>query len=385
MGLLESAVNTVPVPPVGQLLDALNKFNPFAKKKTRPQVIDKFAFVIKELEAPSRTVSLFNDFLPKEVLPYGGRQKIVKEYYPGNREPTMHVMGPEENDVTLRGDFKDQRLPTKGSAQAVVSDIEGLRMRGNLLEISWGDFRRFAILKEAKFELRNTRDIGYEMTFDILGFTPPQGCKVIGRNDIPFELNNQLKNLNNAFRNNRFENDVTLQRNLIDELNTLIGDAAAAISIVTGYVDSVIGLAEQAVRTVNRAVGVVNNASANLNRFQRRIRSLSFTQISKFAPLDGGPLKNRLPRVTFQTARALNVRKAQVRDLQGILSQLKSNILKIQQTLPLKRHLVQDGETLQKLAFKFYNDMNLWTKIKEHNQLTDTTLNAGQVIEIPRV
>ena len=47
-------------------------------------------------------------------------------------------------------------------------------------------------------------------------------------------------------------------------------------------------------------------------------------------------------------------------------------------------HTVQKGETLWKIAEKYYKDGKSYTKIMEINKLRNTTINVGQVLVIPQ-
>ncbi len=47
-------------------------------------------------------------------------------------------------------------------------------------------------------------------------------------------------------------------------------------------------------------------------------------------------------------------------------------------------HTVQKGETLWKIATKYYGKGNLYTKIVDINKLKDTTINVGQVLVISK-
>jgi nucleoid-associated protein YgaU len=57
----------------------------------------------------------------------------------------------------------------------------------------------------------------------------------------------------------------------------------------------------------------------------------------------------------------------------------------MQETTPLTRYRVVDGDSLQKISGRFYSNADHWKKIYDHNKLTSTVLVSGSVLEIPKV
>jgi len=67
------------------------------------------------------------------------------------------------------------------------------------------------------------------------------------------------------------------------------------------------------------------------------------------------------------------------------LQRLKERLSQLSQSLPLGRHLVVTGDTLQKIAIKFYGSADNWKRIYDYNSLTTTDLVVGRLLEIPRI
>lgn len=362
------------------VLPDLPDFN--TKKDPKPQVIERHKFIIKELAGPKGLVVLEAQQLPHEKLPFGGTQRLVKDYYPGNSEPVMHVLGSQESDIEITGRFYDKQVSRAGASINTAKLLDAFRIRGNLLEISWGEFRRYAVLEETKFDLKTTKDIDYSLKFSILGFNPPRDCPILNKNDVPFDINTELVAQVAKFKSLAYEEGIKLDRDLFDDLNDLISDVATAVTAVTNFVSDVIGVAEDAVRTVNRAAGVINHAMANISRFATRVRRLKFASFNSFKI--GTQLHIRPIADSFRTNIVIRLRVKQAFAMMQLLLRMREQLQQLALKLPIARHLTQGGDTLQSVAFKYYGDSSLWLKIKEHNGLQTTTLAPGMVLEIPK-
>ena len=93
------------------------------------------------------TIYLKGTRLPKQPFTWGGSQRIIKEYYPGNPEPAVQVLGAREENVTLEGRWRDQRTKITTNADLKNPDkygvsyrlqeyFDALRRRGNLINMA---------------------------------------------------------------------------------------------------------------------------------------------------------------------------------------------------------------------------------------------------------
>ena len=127
-------------------------------------------------------VLLLGDSMPIQPFTYGGSQKIVKDYYPGNTEPTVQVLGPRESDITIKGVLKAKTLATGSSETPLLGNasqinaakqrgsslteqirqypkemqelIDAMRIRGNLIRFTMGDIQRFGFIEDTNFNLK---------------------------------------------------------------------------------------------------------------------------------------------------------------------------------------------------------------------------------------
>ena len=71
-------------------------------------------------------------------------------------------------------------------------------------------------------------------------------------------------------------------------------------------------------------------------------------------------------------------------ELSSFLERLRQQIDNLAGNTPIGRHLVVDGDNLQKISVKFYGTPDNWKKIFDYNKLTTTELSTGTLLEIPQ-
>lgn len=333
-------------------------------------------------------VILAGSFMPHNSLDFGGTQQIVKEYYPGASEPSVQVLGPREDDITIKGRLKLKRFKVddadgiRGLAESYQRQLDAIRLRGNLLRIELGEWKRWGFLERSKFMMKTLKDIDYELSFIIVGFNRPQNCKFTENNSDTVASSN--KDLNNAaaqllLKQTNFPD--TMPRSISDFLNDQIGAVADVVATVTGFVDGVIGDVQSVANSANRAVGMIKYARAYISRTVRSISQISYS-ISNL----GSAFSTEAEKASAQVRNIsfINGTKSDMTSIQAYLAQLQLRYQSIAQTTPQARHLVQAGDTLQKISIKFFNTPDRWKNIYDHNKLTSTNLVSGTVLEIPR-
>ena len=368
------------------LLDELGNFlsNPFAKNPNTSLRGDDFpdGFEIEELERDGKAIlestRLRGHLMPEVPFEFGGEQRIIQEHYPGNSEPVVHILGPTEDDITIRGRLWDKKFSDftlYGTSEAIQIQLQEYRIRGNLLRLKMGNFQRYAHMKDARFRMKTRGDIRYEITFTIVGFNPPLREQFAGQAlEIPFKSNAELNALLDSFNTTSVPPEVPAS--IADILNDAISVVAGAVSSVTDLVDNIVGGVEDIQNSINRAVGVVTNAQTTILQTRRRIGRIRMGPGSTISSL---PISSRY--ITIGSVKQQNFFYT---DFASILDKLREQFAAIAATTPIARHLVQSGDTLQKLALKFYDDDGEWKKIYDHNKLTTTELVSGSVLEIPR-
>lgn len=353
----------------------------------KPDFTEGFRIVeiVNGKERKSDEIVLLGNMLPMVPFTFGGSQRITKDYYPGNSEPSVQVLGPKESDVTIKGRLKDKRYKATGLygvSTEIQQQIDAMRIRGNLLKITLGEWKRFGFLEETEFELAKLSDCAYQLKFSIIGFNPPKNCKFTPTSkEIPFAINKDLIAQATAFQAKYSSIPESMPKSLADIINDALNDVAEAINLVTDFVDTVVTTAEDTVAASKRVLGLVKNARAGMSRFKRRLGSLSYATASLSTEARAA---RRFSAAAANQAH-ISGSLSGANELTLLLARLQAQFEAISKTLPLTRHQVKDGDTLQKISVKYYGTSDNWKKIYDHNRLSSTQLSTPRRLEIPKV
>jgi hypothetical protein len=136
---------------------------------------------ISELTGAQRTITLTGGGLPKQGANWGGTQRVITTWYPGNAtEATQHVLGPTEKQTNWDGIWRTNLLyrspaifadPKVGLTQIVDAFtlkevIEDIFRGGALLNVIWGTVVNHGAGPEAKTITREGRATDWDFKFD---------------------------------------------------------------------------------------------------------------------------------------------------------------------------------------------------------------------------
>ena len=336
-------------------------------------------FLIEEILYNGNTgdkIRLRGSMMPKVPFSFGGSQRVKKDYYPGYSEPAVHVFGPEESDITISGTFKDKKLPNdfRGVSSEVQQLIEAIRIRGNIVRIALGEFERYGMISEAKFDMKTLQEIDYKITFSIFGFNAPSNARFLQRSkEVPFTINKELIASMQAFQEMQNNKPGSVPFSIADQLDQLTNTVATAVATVTDFVDTVLSTVNNVQKSVERAKGLVKYAQNKLKEYKKTVGA--FNAFDSQQAITGRYESSRFYGSVLSGASALT----------SMLERLKLQIDNIQSSTPIARHMVREGDSLQKLSSKYYGDPSNWGKIKEFNNLTSDELVTGSIVEIPRL
>jgi len=356
---------------------------PFDRKIQSPRVQDfagGFNFVeILDSGAEGERVQLIGNQMPfRPFQGIGGEQKVVKDFYPGNPEPTVQVLGPREAPIRIRGRLYDKRLKDPslyGASFELAQKIDNMRFKGNLVKISLGEFVRYGYIETARFPLRTLGDLDYEVEFSIIGLTLPTNQNLVSSTkELPFDVNEDLiARLQEEQLANQTK-PILMSQTIFERFSGLFSEfVATPINSVTSFMDALFQAREDVDNSIVRAIGITRNARTKLHQYRRRLGLTSYS-------IPQRDIVEETVTVSFLAERF----SAQA-ELMDPLVRLQAQFEAISQTVPLQRHLVQDGDTLQNLATRFYGNADQWKKIFDHNNLTTTALSLGSILEIPRL
>ena len=368
---------------VGGLTNALR--NPFTRStdKSHFPVVDyPEGFLISEVvDDPNQgqQIVLVGNMMPKNTFDRDVTVRAQKDNYPGNDYPVVHVLGADEDDITIKGRLYDKRYADKkfrGVANEIREAMEEMAKRKNLVRISLGEWRRYAIMSKVKSSEKTLADIDYEITFIILGTKAPKNYQLIDRlEDIPIDVNNELIAAAADYARKYSSAPDSVPASISDILNGVTSSVAGVLKIATDFVDGVVSVGEEITGSIGRAVGLMRYSRGTIAGYKRRLASISYS-------LDFNKMK--VP-ARYKASAFIGGQMSDMNSLQSILSELIKRFEALSKTVPKARHRVINGDTLQKLSTKFYGTPEHWKAIYDHNKLTDTDLVAGKILEIPKV
>lgn len=338
---------------------------------------------------PDTSIKLVGNLMPFQPFPWESEQRLVKQYYPGNPEPSVQALGPKKGDLVIKGRFKDKRYRDPsyyGVAYLFTRALEAMCDRGNVIRFGMygtaGSWIRFGYLEHVKFDMKKLSDIDYELSFFVIGETQPTNNYFADTDKTsPASINSKLLDAASTFAANYSSSPKTMPQSLAGLIDGLTNTVASQIKHVTDFVSTVLDSAQDVEASAVRALGLIKNARVNLYKYRKQVDSLahSFSSYSSSG--------NAVGKVTDTYKNISHIQNA-IHDANGMsayLAQLQKQFEAISQTLPQARYKVQQGDTLQNIAVKFYGAPDHWDKIYDHNNLRTTALTAGTVLEIPKL
>lgn len=343
-------------------------------------------------------LQLVGNLMPFQPFEWGGKQRLVKQYYAGNPEPSVQVLGAQEGPVKIKGRLKDKRY-TDPSAYGISYQfnlaINEMRKRGNLVRFgmhgmvgSWqgqslsGDWIRWGFIENAEFKMNKLSWIDYDIEFLVMGETQPINNYFSAQEKTsPTAVNNKLLAAAANFQANYSAVPGTVPQSLAGLINGLIGDVATAINTVTGFIQNIINTAQSIENSANRAIGLIKNAQSTISKMTSQVDALThgFNTLSS-SGTPAGMATDAYNNISYLAEIMLAVLQ-----LEQYLAQMRSQWTAIGITVPKSRYRVQAGDTLQNISVRFYGTANNASAIAEHNNLTSNTLVPGTVLEIPQV
>jgi hypothetical protein len=133
---------------------------------------------------------LFGKDLPNEAVTVESRLRYEKIYYPGQSEATVHIMGQQQEPISLTGRFYDRNdfqvavipaladvtNPLVGGPRLKAIFLQGLFDSQAKMRLQWGqNIDVVGYLSNVRLTNRRHNVIGYEITFDpVAPFDPAQ-------------------------------------------------------------------------------------------------------------------------------------------------------------------------------------------------------------------
>lgn len=334
-------------------------------------------------------ITLIGNMMPMQPFEWGGEQRLSRDYYPGNPEPSVHILGSKEDDLAIHGRFKDKHYRDSsyyGAAFEYAKACDQMKRRGNLVRFGMrgekGAFIRYGYLLKVHFKMNKLSWIDYEMTFLVVGDTPPKGTFFASpEKTAPDSVNQNLINAAFDFNSTYSQSPSSMPQSLAGLINGLTSDIASNIKVLTGFVAAVISAGQDVVASAHRALGLIKAVRVQLNQFRRQIDSIAHSFDSHTS--SGNNVSKASD--TYKNLAHIAGARSSSNTLSAYCAQLQAQYETLSKTFPLARYKVIPGDSLQRLSIKYYNTADNWQKIYTHNKLASTVLTPGMVLEIPKL
>lgn len=356
--------------------------------------------IVNGKERKEDEIKLVGRFMPIQPFEFGGEQRIVREEYPGSSEPTIQILGPKEEDVSIKVEMRTNKFrgnpQLRAAAQEYQELIDAMRLRGNLVKIVMGEWKRYGFIKKSHFRVFTLQKIDAEITFEISGFNQPKGWRIISESDQNLiKPNKEITDAAALALENATNIPSSMPLTAVDIFNNAIGEVGAAISNVTNFVDGISDDVNKIIASANRAIGLIKNCRSTISRAKRNIGGIS-NSISELGNSLNSSTQGTIDLLTNKEHKNATIATYSIKNqdhvaktirdfsnLAILLAQLQAKLKTYISKVPFRRHLVKHGDTLQTISMKYYNTSEKWKNIYDHNKLTSSVVAVNSVLEIP--
>lgn len=387
-----------------QLTGGSRSFNNVPSASLSPSV-DVTALKIDKLNTETgdveETLILNDTHIPFSPFQFKVEQDVMKYYYPGgppDRRPTIQIIGSMDEDVTVTGRLKATKLKNtaqQGEPLQYANILERFVREGKPCKFQIGFYIKFVVLKDIRFDYRTNNDIGYHLTFVVLGnenpITGEASKEEQTTTDKVFETESD-DDISNEVQ--EFENEIIA---LKQEMRMVGYDYPVRRGGIPGFLDTLFDTVDEVENIINSANEVVTDFASEIDKTVQRIEK-SLTTVRRLrsrlyrvqTQLYGSYLRIKRFSVPLGSSNPRRVQDALTAGnaVQNFINNFHLSLKKSEDSMTIqyvsflnKTYVVQAGDTWQNIAVRFYNDYTRWQEIKDINQ---GELTANRIIIIPR-
>jgi hypothetical protein len=331
-------------------------------------------FVLQEQGGLGRVVTLTGADLPEEYPTLGGRVRGTTRWYPGSERATTQILGPEEGGITFSGCFHDRRRGIPGNALSKMNAIDQMRRSARLVRVTYGPLSRVCRWLEASFQIEELERIHYRIDLEIVDHEFGELRRVF--QDVR-RIPGVGAILDAASRTKEILDVLPpgVGSDALDRAKTALDRGLGAVGIAGGLLTA-IGAVGQVVNPAQafQALSFVDSGSQDFRGAALAIQTLDWRGAA-------GDDFTRATSAAHDTARASTA----VTEVSREIHRVRPDIVRLAGTdgAQDRVYVAAQGETLQRIALRFYGDAGAWPRIARRNAITNPTLAAGQVVTIP--
>lgn len=320
-------------------------------------------------------VTLSGFELPEEI-PLGGPQRLVVNQFVGKNKREVHLLGAQPRPVQWKGAFYYQ------SAIDRARFIDSLRVLGDPIVLTWGDFQYLVVISNFEFTPKNFNDIPYEIVLEVVeDLTDPQSILTPSLDDIPSGIALSLGTI----------------RDFIAKLQSFIFTAKNVIASIRREINNIIGLANSLLSSLADVVNIFNQPSEIINGFITDALTISSTAKTLVGQLSVPGLSDSFAFTTSNAAFSPNFPVLGATAAKGAdpmldliqvqsASQALASLLGKLREPPFVVEINVMGTDLFSVASKFYDgNIEAWAGIADFNNLKDSRVDGPTKLRLPPI
>lgn len=350
-------------------------------------------FNFYQVTGRGRAVIMRGRFMPYRPIKFGIKQRTSNKWLPGAEESTQTVIGPELDDTSINGFWKDlfvrdgsgaPSLELNGEAVESVADavklFEDIVREGQTLEVSFNQYTRRGLMTEFEPTWHNRHDCEWTAKFEWSSTGVPLGIYIAE----PPSVRDQVSDMYVAFNDllDKYDStDFAFTPSILDRINEVMAGIDDAMLLLENATTAIVDIARTPAaiaRNVISACKFIVTRAAALRELVESVPAVYLVEgggvtADDFTPsrtLEAEVYAREIVRLTNELRREAAVTQQQY------VSALNEDVVRV--------YYARAGEDLRAVAERFLGSPTEWRTLMEFNQLSSTALEANQAVLIPQ-
>lgn len=334
-------------------------------------------FGIEELDGEQRVVLLQGRALPYQGVAWNTRQRTKKTTYAGNPVATIQVLGPEYENTTIEGMWKERFLPgqivTSTGEEITTPDqavrlFESIAARASSLAVQWGPITRYGVLVNFTHTWIRPQDVRWQAEFEWTGATdiPARATAAPTDDSAVRDTSTQVDDAVVADPpsvDGSFQSDVTARTN----------STRVSVGQVFGYLQQAREQAATQIATVQAVISEAEAVRASIGDTLVRLVDVPYTEAQRV---------DTVVEVFACEAWRFTLAGAD-RSLRAACQRRAIEVARSAIPGALAIVVAPGDQTLRDLALLYYGSADSWQLIADANNLVGAVIEAGTVVVVP--
>jgi hypothetical protein len=295
------------------------------------------------------------EFLDTEIpaeLRLGGDQTLAIHRFIGGGK-SVQPMGCDDKAPAWTGIFRGSEASTRAQY------IDGLRIAGNSLLLTWDAFSYNVVIKNFEFSIQQINHIPFSITLEVVkNNTSPV------TNDPGYSIDDLLND------------DMNTVTTLSDSIND--PSITSSVSALQSVMNGISSFAKAANSVIQSIVQPIEAAQKAVEQVQAQVQNTLMNITTLGGVIPNNPISTTVASEITQTNSMIQA--PQLMLMNAALGRMKSNVSI--QSSGVKQITVA-GTNLYRVAAQQYGDPSAWTTIANANGLTDPMITGVVTLNIP--